>query len=108
MAIKTAPIEALAPTPKKPRKATEKAVQAAPASISIPSSPEPVETVAEAPSGRKRSGFASMSKDVHRQASARGGAAQPADKRYFALNKDAARLAGSKGGKHSPKKETAQ
>jgi general stress protein YciG len=49
-----------------------------------------------------------MSKDVHRQASARGGAAQPADKRYFALNKDAARLAGSKGGKHSPKKETTQ
>jgi hypothetical protein len=49
-----------------------------------------------------------MTKDVHRQASARGGAAQPADKRYFAANKDAARLAGSKGGKHSPKKDAAQ
>lgn len=105
MAIRTAPIEALAPTPKQPRKAPQKPVEAASTGISIPSSPEPVETAVEAPSGRKRSGFASMSKDQHRQASARGGAAQPADKRYFALNKDAARLAGSKGGKHSPKKD---
>jgi len=108
MAIKTAPIEPIAPVTKQPRKATKKAVEATPVSISIPSSPEPVVEAVEAPSGRKRSGFASMSKDVHRQASARGGAAQPADKRYFALNKDAARLAGSKGGKHSPKKEAAQ
>lgn len=107
MAIKTAPIEALAPTPKPPRKAPQKPAEAAPVSISIPSSPDLVETPIDAPSGRKRSGFASMSKDQHRQASARGGAAQPADKRYFARNKDAARLAGSKGGKHSPKKETA-
>jgi len=108
MAIKTAPIEPIAPVTKQPRKATKKPAEATPASISIPSSPEPVVQAVEAPSGRKRSGFASMSKDVHRQASARGGAAQPADKRYFALNKDAARLAGSKGGKHSPKKEAAQ
>lgn len=105
MAIKTAPIEPIAPVTKQPRKATKKPAEAVPASISIPSSPEPA---VEAPSGRKRSGFASMSKDVHRQASARGGAAQPADKRYFAMNKDAARLAGSKGGKHSPKKDAAQ
>jgi general stress protein YciG len=108
MAIKTAPIETSAPTPKKPRKAIQKPAEVAPSSISIPISPEPVVEAVEAPSGRKRSGFASMSKDVHRQASARGGAAQPADKRYFALNKDAARLAGSKGGKHSPKKEATQ
>jgi len=108
MAIKTAPIEPIAPATKQPRKATQKPVEAVPASISIPSTAEPVEAAAEAPSGRKRSGFASMTKDVHRQASARGGAAQPADKRYFAANKDAARLAGSKGGKHSPKKDAAQ
>jgi len=42
MAIKTAPIETSAPTPKQPRKTTQKPVEAAPAIISIPSSPEPV------------------------------------------------------------------
>ena len=108
MAIKIAPVAATSLPPKQPRKAPQKPAEASPASISIPSSPEPTEAVVDAPSGRKRSGFASMTKDVHRQASARGGAAQPADKRYFALNKDAARLAGSKGGKHSPKKDAAQ
>jgi len=108
MAIKTAPIETTPPI-KKPRKATEKPTQAIPASISISSSPEPIAAAPEPiTNGRKRSGFASMTKDQHRQASARGGAAQPADKRYFAVNKDAARQAGSVGGKHSPKKEAAQ
>jgi general stress protein YciG len=107
MAIKTAPIEAVAPSPKQPRKATAKPAQVAPVAPVIQSTAEPVKAAVEASKadGRKRSGFASMTADQHRQASARGGAAQPKDKRYFAANKDAARLAGAKGGKHSPKKE---
>lgn len=103
MAIRIAPAEPTqAPASKKPRKATQKPTEATSESISIQPTPEPVMPASD---GRKRSGFASMTKEQHLQASARGGAAQPKEKRFFATNKDAARQAGAKGGKFSPKKD---
>jgi uncharacterized protein len=103
MAIRIAPAEPTqSPAFKKPRKTTQKPVETISESISIQHTPEPVMPDGD---GRKRSGFASMTKEQHLQASARGGAAQPKEKRFFSTNKDAARQAGAKGGKFSPKKD---
>jgi general stress protein YciG len=105
MAIKTIPINPTPPKAKAPRKATKKPTEAVVEAAPVQTAANEPEATGEAPKadGRKRSGFASMTLDQHRQASAKGGTNQPKEQRYFARNPEGARTAAKRGGTISRK-----
>ena len=104
MAIKTAPIETKPPAkPKAPRKATKKVIEATPKVIETQPTPDQPETFGKAPKGKKGGGFASMTPDRHKALSAKGGANQPKEKRFFSRDPIGARAAAKLGGTVSRK-----
>jgi general stress protein YciG len=104
MAIKTAPVETNVPLkPKEPRKATKKPVEPVPEVSEPHTTPDQEKAAGEAPKGKKGSGFASMTPDRHKALSAKGGANQPKEKRYFSRDPMGARAAAKLGGTVSRK-----